>query len=130
MPTSEDQQGTRAVLEPRSSSVAGEALSRADRALTWLCLLALVFGGLATTAVVFGSGAVLSQALPADGAEVQPDQHPPQASEPDEHSGHMSEPTATEEHAGGHTPMQEPTATEEHAGGHMDGTGSDHEEDA
>lgn len=95
-------------------STPGDAVQPADRILVWLFLLTLVFGGFATTAVVFGADAVIKRAAGSVDAPAA-----------DDHAGmHPAEPTAADDHAGMH-PV-EPTAADGHAGMHpAEPTGGD-----
>lgn len=74
-------------------------IGRADRVLVWLVVLTLLFGGLATTAVVFGANAVLTR--PTRSAEMRHAE--PDTSGADEHAHeasdeHPTPPTGTMDH--------------------------------
>lgn len=83
-----------------------DKLQRADRVLVWLWLLTLIFGGLATTAVVFGANAVIARVAapvePADASD-HTEMHPASPTSADDHTEmHPASPTSTDDHTGMH----------------------------
>lgn len=99
-------------------------VERADRILVWLCLLTLVFGGLATTVVVFGANAMLARAARTAGPAGAGDHAGMHGAGPTAASDHMEMHPAGPTAAGDHMEMQPggPTDAVDHGSMHVPAT--------